>query len=65
MRVLAGRRPEVMLLAALLIFGLMLALRALQDRPAPPLAIDTAAPAPVAGAVDGAARDMTAEIHGR
>ena len=47
MRVLAGRRPEVMLLAALLVFGLVVTLRALRVQPATPLAIDMAAPAPV------------------
>ena len=46
MRVLAGRRPEVMLLASLLIFATMLTIRALLDRPAGSVAVDTAAPAP-------------------
>src|SRR5439155_14383550 len=46
MRVLAGRRPEVMLLASLLIFVTMLTIRALLDRPAGSVAVDTAAPAP-------------------
>ena len=46
MRVLAGRRPEVMLLAALLVFGLVAVLRGLQARPAAPLAVNMAAPAP-------------------
>ncbi|HET9224043.1 MAG TPA: hypothetical protein VFO07_16135, partial [Roseiflexaceae bacterium] len=46
MRVLAGRRPEVMLLAALLVFGLIVVMRGLQARPAAPLAVDIAAPAP-------------------
>ena len=46
MRVLAGRRPEVLLLASLLIFVTMLTFRALLDRPAAPVAVDTAAPAP-------------------
>src|SRR5262245_44643558 len=47
MRVLAGRRPEVMLLAALLVFGLIVVMRGLQARPAAPLAVNMAAPAPV------------------
>jgi tetratricopeptide (TPR) repeat protein len=46
MRVLAGRRPEVMLLAALLVFGLIVVLRGLQPQPVSPLAVDLAAPAP-------------------
>jgi tetratricopeptide (TPR) repeat protein len=46
MRVLAGRRPEVLLLAAQLVFGLVVALRALRSQPASPLAIDMTAPAP-------------------
>jgi tetratricopeptide (TPR) repeat protein len=46
MRVIAGRRPEVLLLAALLVFGLVVVLRGLQAQPTSPLAIDMAAPAP-------------------
>jgi tetratricopeptide (TPR) repeat protein len=46
MRVLARRRPEVMLLAALLVFATVLALRTFHDRPQPSVAIDVAAPAP-------------------
>ena len=46
MRVLAGRRPEIMLLAALLVFGLVLTLRTLHVQPSTPLAVDMAAPAP-------------------
>jgi tetratricopeptide (TPR) repeat protein len=46
MRVLAGRRPEVLLLASLLVFAAMLALRGLRERPSVPLAVDMAAPAP-------------------
>src|SRR5262245_29473581 len=46
MRTLAGRRPELVFLAALMVFVLMLTLRALRDQPSAPLAIDTAAPAP-------------------
>src|SRR5262245_22408230 len=46
MRVLVGRRPEVMLFAALLVFGLVVMLRALLVQPSTPLALDMAAPAP-------------------
>jgi tetratricopeptide (TPR) repeat protein len=46
MHVLARRRPEVILLASLLVFAAVLGIRALRDRPQAPVAIDMAAPAP-------------------
>jgi tetratricopeptide (TPR) repeat protein len=46
MHVLARRRPEVLLLATLLAFGLVVVLRGLQAQPATPLAVDMSAPVP-------------------
>jgi tetratricopeptide (TPR) repeat protein len=46
MRLTLARRPEIIALAALIAFTLLLALRLLQPRPAGPVAIDAAAPAP-------------------
>jgi tetratricopeptide (TPR) repeat protein len=46
MYALFGRRPEVVLLASLLVFAAVVSFRALQDRPHTSVAVDTAAPAP-------------------
>jgi tetratricopeptide (TPR) repeat protein len=46
MRTLTGRRPELIFLASLLVFALMMAIRVLQERPAASLAINGDAPAP-------------------
>jgi tetratricopeptide (TPR) repeat protein len=54
MRVLAGRRPEVLLFASLLVFATVLVLRGLRDRPTAPVAIDMAAPAPAPVELGGA-----------
>jgi tetratricopeptide (TPR) repeat protein len=46
MRTVAGRRPELIFVASLCIFALMLAIHALRGQPAAPLAVNTDAPAP-------------------
>src|SRR5689334_755007 len=46
MRVLSGRRPEFMLLASLLIFVTVLAVRSMTDRSVAQVAVDTSGPAP-------------------
>jgi len=63
MRVLAGRRPEVMLLASLLIFATMLTIRALLDRPAGSVAVDTVAPAPIERSDEGAIAKLQDRIR--
>jgi tetratricopeptide (TPR) repeat protein len=63
MRVLAGRRPEVLLLASLLVFAAMLTLRGLRERPSSPLAVDMAAPAPAP--VESSDERTIANLHER